>query len=297
MKIFTVGLGDSGEGARIPVRDASGNLEYVKEEGKEHWSKTDQGVLQKIATATGGAHIPAGTRAYDLGQIYEDHLAGLARGDDGAGVETQTLPRAISDLPGVGHDAVDGGDADSRVSATARRARLGRTRRFVIDEIPCKHGLRTATIACVAPRQSFRAGAGADVRRSDGMRLAGAGGLAARPARSAKGSRPFAAAISRRPAKRLPKPTSRCPTSRGSPLIAAAFTPPRERTTRRPSNSLRRPRPPIAAWPPPPTTISDVWPLPRRRPASASIPKRRRRRFARKGSKRCCKRPAISAIA
>ena len=31
--------------------------------------------------ATGGAYIPAGTRAYDLGQIYEDHLAGLARGE------------------------------------------------------------------------------------------------------------------------------------------------------------------------------------------------------------------------
>ena len=55
VKIFTVGLGDSNEGARIPVRDASGRLEYVKEEGKEHWSKTDQSVLKQIANVTGGA--------------------------------------------------------------------------------------------------------------------------------------------------------------------------------------------------------------------------------------------------
>jgi Ca-activated chloride channel family protein len=88
MKIFTVGLGDSAEGARIPIRDESGNLEYVKDEGKEHWSKADQSVLQQIAQATGGAHVSAGTQAYDLGQIYEDRLAGLTRG-----VESQEMGR------------------------------------------------------------------------------------------------------------------------------------------------------------------------------------------------------------
>jgi Ca-activated chloride channel family protein len=82
VKIFTVGLGDSSEGARIPVRNASGKLEYVKEEGKEHWSKTDQSVLKQIANVTGGAHVSAGTRMYDLGQIYQDRLAGLTRGDE-----------------------------------------------------------------------------------------------------------------------------------------------------------------------------------------------------------------------
>ena len=38
--------------------------------------------IKQIALATGGAHIPAGTKAYDLGQIYEDHLANLARGEE-----------------------------------------------------------------------------------------------------------------------------------------------------------------------------------------------------------------------
>ena len=40
------------------------------------------GLLKQIALATGGANIPAGTKSYDLGQIYEDHLAGLARGEE-----------------------------------------------------------------------------------------------------------------------------------------------------------------------------------------------------------------------
>ncbi|MGA2797303.1 MAG: VWA domain-containing protein [Thermoguttaceae bacterium] len=83
IKIFTVGLGDSAEGARIPIRGESGGLTYIKEEDKkEHWSKTDQDLLKQIALATGGAHIPAGTKAYDLGQVYEDHLANLARGEE-----------------------------------------------------------------------------------------------------------------------------------------------------------------------------------------------------------------------
>jgi Ca-activated chloride channel family protein len=81
VKIFTVGLGDSKEGSRIPVRDASGNLVYVKDEGKEHWSKTDQNVLQEIAKVTDGVHVSAGTRTYDLGQIYEDRLTNLTRGE------------------------------------------------------------------------------------------------------------------------------------------------------------------------------------------------------------------------
>jgi Ca-activated chloride channel family protein len=83
IKIFTLGLGDSTEGARIPLRGDSGGLTYLKEDdNKEHWSKTDQDLLKQIALATGGANIPAGTKTYDLGQIYEDHLANLARGEE-----------------------------------------------------------------------------------------------------------------------------------------------------------------------------------------------------------------------
>jgi Ca-activated chloride channel family protein len=84
IRIFTVGLGDSSEGARIPLRNDTGQSGYVKDAGREHWSKVNQELLEKIAVTTGGAHIPVGTRAYDLGQVYEDHLAGLARGEDTA---------------------------------------------------------------------------------------------------------------------------------------------------------------------------------------------------------------------
>ncbi len=82
IKIFTVSLGDSREGARIPVRDEAGALRYAKDDdGAEHWSKVDEKLLKQIALTTKAAYIPAGTRAYDLGQIYEDHLEGLTRGE------------------------------------------------------------------------------------------------------------------------------------------------------------------------------------------------------------------------
>lgn len=81
VKIFTVGMGDPGEGARIPVRDDAGGLTYLKYEGQEVWSRMDETLLQEMALRTEGAYIPARTRAYDLGEVYEDHLRELARGD------------------------------------------------------------------------------------------------------------------------------------------------------------------------------------------------------------------------
>ncbi len=79
IKIIAVGIGDAGEGSRIPVRDEGGNLRYLKHDDQEVWSRMDERLLKEIALKTDGAYIPAKTRAYDLGQIYEDHLARLTR--------------------------------------------------------------------------------------------------------------------------------------------------------------------------------------------------------------------------
>jgi Ca-activated chloride channel homolog len=81
IKIFAVGLGDTEEGRRIPLRDSTGSVRYLQHEGQEIWSRMDERLLKEIALKTSGAYIPARTRTYDLGQIYEEHLAGLARGE------------------------------------------------------------------------------------------------------------------------------------------------------------------------------------------------------------------------
>ena len=81
VRIIAVGLGDPQEGARIPERDEQGRLHYVQHAGHEVWSRMDERLLKQMALTTQGAYVPARTRAYDLGQIYEQHLAQLARSE------------------------------------------------------------------------------------------------------------------------------------------------------------------------------------------------------------------------
>jgi len=77
--IFSVGLGDAEKGSRIPQKDKSGL--FVEHQGEQVWSKLDGTLLQEIALKTSGVYIPAGTRSYDLGELYTKYLQGR-RGDD-----------------------------------------------------------------------------------------------------------------------------------------------------------------------------------------------------------------------
>jgi Ca-activated chloride channel family protein len=90
VRIFAVGIGDAIQGARIPVRDSSKRSRFVEENGREVWSKLNEELLKRIAQASGGSYIPARTRTYDLGQIYDEHLGGLNRGQFHSQLKKQT---------------------------------------------------------------------------------------------------------------------------------------------------------------------------------------------------------------
>ena len=79
VRIFTVGLGDSEEGARVPAAE-TGAETWLKHEGQEVWSKMDESLLRTLAERTDAAYVPARTTDYDLGQVYDEHLADLHRG-------------------------------------------------------------------------------------------------------------------------------------------------------------------------------------------------------------------------
>lgn len=81
VRVIAIGLGDVGEGARIPKRNDDGGLSFVQHEGQEIWSKMDEQLLKDIAATTNGAYVPAQTLSYDLGQIYDDQLARLTQGE------------------------------------------------------------------------------------------------------------------------------------------------------------------------------------------------------------------------
>ncbi len=72
--ILCIGMGDTVEGGRIPIRDDAGNKTFLKYDGREVWSKVDEKSLREIATITHGLYIPAAGKTFDLGLIYVTQL-------------------------------------------------------------------------------------------------------------------------------------------------------------------------------------------------------------------------------
>ena len=74
VRIFTVGLGDMDQGARIPER-SNNRRSFVEYEGQQVWSKMNGQILRQIATETSGAYIPAGTKQVNMADVYNGYLA------------------------------------------------------------------------------------------------------------------------------------------------------------------------------------------------------------------------------
>jgi len=84
IRILTIGLGNPDDGGRIPIRDDHGNLTYLRHDGQEVWSKMEEATLREIARITEGAYVAAGTRMFDLGQIYADSIGRMLGSADQA---------------------------------------------------------------------------------------------------------------------------------------------------------------------------------------------------------------------
>ena len=84
--IFTIGLGDAEQGARVPQaadsKSAAGTQSFVEYEGQQVWSKLDNSLLKEIALKTSGVYVPVGVKAYDLGELYADYLQGRRGAED-----------------------------------------------------------------------------------------------------------------------------------------------------------------------------------------------------------------------
>ena len=76
VRIFAVGLGDLETGARVPVESGRGS-EFLTHSGKQVWTKLDGATLEKIATESGGAYIPAGTKQVNMGDVYHRYIAAV----------------------------------------------------------------------------------------------------------------------------------------------------------------------------------------------------------------------------
>ncbi|MDY7110086.1 MAG: VWA domain-containing protein [Planctomycetota bacterium] len=78
LPIYTVGIGDRDEGARIPT-EVDGQRVYLKYQGEEVWSKLDSSLLRDIALAAGGAYVPVGTGTVDMDRVWKDRIEPAAK--------------------------------------------------------------------------------------------------------------------------------------------------------------------------------------------------------------------------
>ncbi|UUO04391.1 VWA domain-containing protein [Blastopirellula sp. J2-11] len=74
IRVFTVGLGDMDQGARIPESEVGQNG-FMKYQGQQVWTKLNGQVLEQIATESNGAYVPAGTRHVNMADVYRNYLA------------------------------------------------------------------------------------------------------------------------------------------------------------------------------------------------------------------------------
>ncbi len=79
VNIYTIGVGDAVKGTRVPVPETTGQHAYVQYQGHEVLSRMQSDLLLAMARLTGGAYVPAGTRAIELDRIYTEKIAPKAR--------------------------------------------------------------------------------------------------------------------------------------------------------------------------------------------------------------------------
>ncbi|MEM7229259.1 MAG: VWA domain-containing protein [Planctomycetota bacterium] len=79
IRIFTIGLGDDGDGARIPV--GMSGQRYLMYDGQEVWTRMQADELRSIALASDGAFVPAGTRIVPMESVYAETIAPMAGRD------------------------------------------------------------------------------------------------------------------------------------------------------------------------------------------------------------------------
>lgn len=94
VRVFTVGIGDAGDGARIPIGEGDARR-WLMHEGREVWTRMDDATLREVALAGDGAYFPAGTRLLDMAEALDLSLGDLERAEQ----ESTTIRRSTPRFP------------------------------------------------------------------------------------------------------------------------------------------------------------------------------------------------------
>ena len=93
IRIYTVGIGNAADGARIPIGTDAAERSWLTHDGEQVWTKLHPELLQRIAEAGEGLYIPAGTSNADMAEIYESSIAPGAGRDLGTATVERHIPR------------------------------------------------------------------------------------------------------------------------------------------------------------------------------------------------------------
>ncbi len=91
--LYTVGIGDPADGARIPLDDARGGRSYLQHKDLDVRSRMHQDTLLEMARLANGAYLPAGTGAVELDRRYVEHIADKPRRRIGGAATEQSVHR------------------------------------------------------------------------------------------------------------------------------------------------------------------------------------------------------------
>ncbi len=91
-RVYTIGIGDPDDGARIPTI-VNGQRSWLRHEGAEVWSRMDPDLLAGVADAGGGVFVPAGTGLVDLGEFFDEWITTIDQQDRGTSTAREMIPR------------------------------------------------------------------------------------------------------------------------------------------------------------------------------------------------------------
>ena len=118
VRVFTIVLGDSNTGGRIPLHQTPmGTIAYLQKDGKDVWTKANPTLMKKVALAGHGAFVPAGTKQVDMAAFCDQHISAIPRRDFQQGTVDRYTPRFTYFL----RPALLLLAAESTLTATSRR--------------------------------------------------------------------------------------------------------------------------------------------------------------------------------
>ncbi len=91
--LYTVGVGDPVEGARIPIQVGEDQRQYLRFEGQEVTTVMRESQLREMARMAKGKYVQARTGPIELGKLFEETIANKAQRELEAGEDERKADR------------------------------------------------------------------------------------------------------------------------------------------------------------------------------------------------------------